>query len=327
MQCLTLRVDQIDADSARLRKAIDAERLEGLANSVDEVGLLHPVLVKRSESGYTLVAGTRRLKAAMLAGRTTIKATVLADDLDLLQVQLVENLQRDDLNPLERAEAVQVFIQKHDISKSAAAKRLGVPRTTLTDWLDLLEVPQRFRDAVVDNFDGGDSPLTPSHVSEACALAVKLKSPHLSEVLLDAVLKHKLSKAETRRVAQIVRENRDVSVEDAITAVRREYCEHGDHKPADEKEPLWPDQENLARLVDHLSRSTRYLERLNHLSGRFIDEAEIERLTEQYIEIQELASRALARLRQEDPELLEAIERQKALERLQQKRGRRRRVS
>ncbi len=311
MDPVRLDIDQIVIPSSSVRGPRDVESLQGLADSLTEVGLLQPILVRRCGEQYELVAGLRRLLAARQAGLEAIEAVVMADDVDTLQIQLVENLQREDLNPVERAQAVHAFITLHNLSKSEAAKRLGIPRTTLTDWLDLLEVPQRFREAVVDNFNGGDSPLTPSHVSEALALGNTLNSPYLPELLLDAVLKHKLSKAETRQVAKIIREHRDVSIEEAIRAIRYPYwLEDDEEAAAAADEDLWPHEENLKLLVNTLARSTRMLEKMNHLSGRFLSKDTVSQLVDQYLQISELTERAIARLRMEDPELLAQIERE-----------------
>lgn len=310
MDPVKLEIDQIVVPSSSVRGPRDVETFRGLAESLAEVGLLQPILVRRSGDQYELVAGLRRLLAARQAGMEEIDAVVLAEDVDTLQIQLVENLQREDLNPVERAQAVHSFITLHNLSKSEAAKRLGIPRTTLTDWLDLLEVPQRFRDAVVDNFNGGDSPLTPSHVSEALALSNTLNSPHLAEVLLDAVLKHKLSKAETRQVAKIIREQRDTSIEEAIRAIRHPYWFEDDEAAAAGEDDLLPHEENLKVLVHNLARSTRMLERMNHLSGRFLSKETISQLVDQYLQISELTQRAIARLRMEDPDLMAQIERE-----------------
>lgn len=304
---MKLRVDEIAIPSTQVRGLRSTESLEGLANSMSEVGLLHPILVKPVEKGYELVAGLRRLMAARQAGYTHIPAIPLSAEMDTLQVQLVENLQREDLNPVERAQAVDSFMRLHKLSKSEAARRLGVPRTTLTDWLDLLCVPHRFQAAVVDNFNGGDSPLTTSHVSEALALAKRLNSPKIAHVLLDAVLKHKLSKAETREVARMVRQSSDTSIEEAIEAVRAPYFDGEDD--GEDPSNLLPHEENMKALILNLARSTRMLERMNHLSGRFLNEETVTQLVEQYTQIAELTERALARLRMEEPELLERAER------------------
>lgn len=218
---LDIPVDRIRCDQ-QVRHTFSEESITGLAQSLKEVGMLHPVLVAPDEDGcYRLISGERRLRAAIRAGERVVPALVVRHPRgSVTQIQLIENLQREDLNPVERALAIQAFMEQEHLSKSAAADRLGIPRTTLTDWLDVLGLDPRHQAALVDNFMGGDSPLTLSHVSEAKALAARLGSPGIANVLLDAVLEYRLSKAETRQVAQIVRENSDVSIHQAIRRVR-----------------------------------------------------------------------------------------------------------
>lgn len=324
MDPITLHLDKVIIPNSSVRGPRDVQTLSGLANSMSEVGQLQPILVRQVECGYELVAGLRRVMAARQAGLETIEALILSDEIDTLQIQLVENLQREDLNPVERAQAVDAFMRLHTITKSEAARRLGIPRTTLTDWLDLLEVPQRFRDAVVDNFNGGDSPLTPSHVSEALALGQRLNSPQLPEVLLDAALRHKLSKAETRQVARIVREQRDTTIEEAIQAIRYPYTLDDGDKALDTPGDL-PHEENLRALVHNLARSTRMLEEMNHVSSRFLGKETVGQLIDYYLHISELTERALARLRLEDPALLQQIEQEAQLRKAKRMVSKRRR--
>ena len=218
---LQIPVERIRCEQ-QVRRTFSEASIDGLAQSLKEVGMLHPVLVIPDDDGsYRLVSGERRLRAAMQAGERLVPALVVRQPRgSITQIQLIENLQREDLNPVERALAIQAFMQQESLSKAAAAARLGIPRTTLTDWLDVLELDERYQAALVDNFTGGDSPLTLSHVSEARALAARLGSPGIASVLLDAVLEHRLSKAETRQVAQLVREHTNLSIQQAVRMVR-----------------------------------------------------------------------------------------------------------
>src|SRR5690625_2588788 len=280
MHYTELNINDIIVPVSTIRTSLNKEKLEGLAASLKETGMLQPILVRDVQEKYELVAGLRRLKAAELAGFSTIRAIVLsqkAGDPDALQIQLVENLQREDLNPIERAKAVHNFIQYHKITKVAASERLGIPRTTLNDWLNLLDVSPRFQDAVIDNFEGGDSPVTTSHVNAALALGRRLQSPNIAEILLNAVIQHKLSKSETRQVAKIVREQRDTSIDDAIRTIRRQYVLEDEQATVSDSVDYLPHEENLRQLVHHLARSTREIERMNHVSGRFISKESIDR--------------------------------------------------
>ncbi len=219
---LLIPVDKIRCDGEQVRRTFREEAIDGLAQSMKEVGMLHPVLVTPLDDGtYRLVSGERRLRAAQRLREEKVPALVVRDFRgSITQVQLIENLQREDLNPIERALAIQRFLEQEKLSKAAASARLGIPRTTLTDWLDVLDLPPRYQAALLDNSMGGDSPLTLSHISEAKALAARLGSPQIAVVLLDAVLEHRLSKAETRQVAQLVRESDNLSIEQAVAIVR-----------------------------------------------------------------------------------------------------------
>lgn len=251
----TIPVDRIHRDPDQVRKSFIDESLEGLARSIQEVGLIQPVLVQPMSDGkgYLLVSGERRLRATVATGATEIQAVVAdLETANKTQVQLIENLQREDLNPVERAVAIQRWMQHERLNKVAAGEQLGVPRTTLTDWLDVLEVDRRYQLAVIDNFQGGDSPLTVSHVAEARGLAAKLGSPNIQNILLDAVLEYKLSKAETRHVAQIVRSRANVSILDAIREVRPELVDEDAKNASDGTETPSQTARRLLFTLDRL---------------------------------------------------------------------------
>ncbi|NLM54044.1 MAG: ParB/RepB/Spo0J family partition protein, partial [Firmicutes bacterium] len=218
-QIVELSIDQIRLGNS-MRSFYQEEGVQGLADSMEEVGLLAPILVRQVGDHYELVTGRRRYEAARRNGYETISAVVLSPDLSVRQVQLVENLQREDLNPIDKAHAVQAFIEEGGFSKSEAAARLGVPRTTLTDWLQVLDVPAKYKAAVMSNFYGGQSALTASHITLAKRFAQKVNSPQMLEVILDGVLDYGLSRAETKRVIDMMLRSRDLSFEKAVQLVR-----------------------------------------------------------------------------------------------------------
>ncbi len=295
MELVTLPLDRIRQDVRQVRGLRSLDSVADLSASIDEVGLLHPVIVQRDGRDYRLVAGYRRLLAAARAGKTEIPALVLSDGACAMQVQLAENLQREDLNPLERALAVKAYMDAHGLSVRAAAQKLGIPRTTLTDWLDILAVEERFQRAVVDNFEGGESPMTISHVAEARALAATMDSPGLATALLDAVLVYNLTKAETRAVARLVRENQDISIRDAVRAVRPHPDQASDAEDAAARR-LPPDEHNLAELVRAMDQSAAVLRRLQHLSARHLSAEQRERLIERFRQVHAMTGDALERL-------------------------------
>lgn len=294
MELVMVPIERVRQDPNQARGLRSLDSVASLGRSIAEVGLLHPLLVRRRDDGdYQLVAGYRRLLAAAAMGLETVPVLILEGNAPALQVQLVENLQREDLNPLEKAMAVKAYMDAAGLSKRAAAQKLGIPRTTITDWLDLLQVDERYQRAVVDNFNGGDSPLTVSHVAEARALAARMGAPGLVKALLDAVLLYHLSKAETREVARLVREHRNLSIRDAVRAVRPNLDEPGE---GDASPEVAPDEHNLRQLVRAVDRSTAMIKRMQHLSARFLSQVQRDELIARFQELHEMTGQVLEQL-------------------------------
>jgi ParB family transcriptional regulator, chromosome partitioning protein len=124
------------------REHFDEESLAALAESIREVGVLQPVLVRAGGDGFELIAGERRWRAARRIGLQTIPALVrTADDASMLQQAIVENVQREELNPLEEAAAYQQLIEDFSLTHDDVAARVGKSRTTITNTLRLLQLP------------------------------------------------------------------------------------------------------------------------------------------------------------------------------------------
>jgi len=118
-------------------------RLEELANSIETHGIIQPLLVRRKGTGYELIAGERRLRAAKLAGLTEVPAVVqdYADE-RILEIALIENIQREDLNPMETAQALERLHTDMNLSHEEIAARTGKDRTTITNMIRLLKLPR-----------------------------------------------------------------------------------------------------------------------------------------------------------------------------------------
>jgi len=137
-----LAVDEIVPNPEQPRRHFDEEALEVLARSVARHGLLQPLLVRRVDGGYELIAGERRLRAAKRAGLTTVPA-ILRDGPpgERLELALIENLQRENLTPLEEAEAYQQLLERHGLTQEELATRVGKSRPAITNALRLLTLP------------------------------------------------------------------------------------------------------------------------------------------------------------------------------------------
>jgi ParB family transcriptional regulator, chromosome partitioning protein len=139
---LEIPVGAIERNPRQPRTIFDEESLESLARSIQEVGVLQPVVVRRLETGYELVAGERRLRAARLAGLATIPAVIRdADDTDSLRDALIENIHRADLGPLEMAEAFAELLEDLGVTQETLAERLGVSRPHIANTIRLLGLP------------------------------------------------------------------------------------------------------------------------------------------------------------------------------------------
>jgi len=179
----------------RFRDASLAE----LAESIRRRGVLQPVLVEEVGGGYQIVAGERRVRAAKLAGldRVPVLVRSFSPD-DRLEVALIENLQREDLTPIEEAKAYRQLMDARELTQEQVAAKVGKDRTTVTNSLRLLKLPQKVQDAV----EKGD--LSAGHARALLALT----NPADQEVLFARVLSRGLSVRETEQAAQAFNEGK-----------------------------------------------------------------------------------------------------------------------
>jgi ParB family transcriptional regulator, chromosome partitioning protein len=139
-----LRLDQIRTNPSQPRRIFDPDRLEALANSLKERGALQPIVVRPIEGGFELVAGERRLRASKLAKLETVPVIIrnVRDD-DMLELALIENVQRENLNPVEKARAYRTLIQKYGLSQEEVAKRMGEDRSSVANIIRILGLGER----------------------------------------------------------------------------------------------------------------------------------------------------------------------------------------
>lgn len=141
-------VSEIRPNPYQPRKGFDEEALQELAQSIEKSGVLQPILVRKSTiKGYEVIAGERRLRASKLVGLDTIPAIVeTMNDEEMIEVSILENLQREDLSALEEAEAYKVMMEKLDLTQAEVAERLGKSRPYITNSLRLLKLPRPVKD-------------------------------------------------------------------------------------------------------------------------------------------------------------------------------------
>ena len=137
-----LPISEVESNSAQPRKFFDEAALAELADSIRQHGIIQPLTVRRLSSGYyQIIAGERRWRAARLAGLSEVPVTVIeADDRKAAELAMIENLQREDLNPMEEAAGYRSLIDQHHMTQEEAANRVGKSRSAVTNALRLLEL-------------------------------------------------------------------------------------------------------------------------------------------------------------------------------------------
>jgi ParB family transcriptional regulator, chromosome partitioning protein len=147
---MEIELDKIVPNEYQPRKVFNEDKLKDLAASIKEQGVIQPIIVHRAGGGFQLIAGERRWRASRLAGLKTIPALVKeATKRELLEMALIENIQREDLNPLEAAEAYKRLQDEFKLSQDDLAKRVGKERSTVTNFLRLLGLPKEVKQELV----------------------------------------------------------------------------------------------------------------------------------------------------------------------------------
>ena len=142
-------VQQIDSNPSQPRQAFDATEMGALAESLNTHGLLQPIVLRRVDDRYQLIAGERRLRAARQAGWSDVPANIIeADDRQTAELAIIENVQRKDLNPLEKAASFQRYLQQYGCTQEELASRLNLDRSTVANLIRLLELPEPVQDAI-----------------------------------------------------------------------------------------------------------------------------------------------------------------------------------
>lgn len=251
IEFLRIPVDRIRAGPQQPRHTFSSAELAELVESVREKGVLQPVLVRPTESGYELVAGERRLRAAQAAGVETVPAILKKlSDRESLEAALVENVQREDLNAIDLARAYHRLGQEFSLSQEEIARRVGKDRATVANTVRLLKLPEEVRQAVVDG-----------RLSAGHARALLQAPPDRLPSIFGKTLRRGLSVREVERL-----------------------CRPGTTERADRKSPR--QDPHLADLEERLSRrgGTRVRIRGTSRKGRieiaYFSEGEFSRLVD-----------------------------------------------
>jgi ParB family chromosome partitioning protein len=254
-----LDIDRIRPNAFQPRT--DFSGLEGLVTSIKENGIVQPVIVRREPDGFQLVAGERRWRAAQMAGINRIPAVIrtIADD-RLLEVALIENIQRKELNPIEEANAYHTLIHDMNLSQAEIAKRVGRERSSVANSLRILKLPDKVKALIQDGL------VTVGHAKVLMALS----DPGTKIRVAEEVVAKLLSVRETEaRVAEILKKEGRASGREATRAAA------AGQSSADP---------NVAAAAEKLTRALQTKVRIVKKGGRgrieieFYADAELDRL-------------------------------------------------
>ena len=203
---LSLPISQVETCSSQPRKRFDDESLQELADSISQHGIIQPLTVRKLSSGYyQIIAGERRWRAARLAGLQEVPVIVIeADDRKAAELAMIENLQREDLNPMEEAAGFQSLIESYHMTQEEAAQRVGKSRSAVTNALRLLGLTPSVRKLVEE-----------SKLSAGHARALVPLSPSLQESAANAIVSGGLSVRQTEAlVKRISAEKKEAQAKD-----------------------------------------------------------------------------------------------------------------
>ena len=203
---LSLPISQVETCSSQPRKRFDDESLQELADSISQHGIIQPLTVRKLSSGYyQIIAGERRWRAARLAGLQEVPVIVIeADDRKAAELAMIENLQREDLNPMEEAAGFQSLIESYHMTQEEAAQRVGKSRSAVTNALRLLGLTPSVRKLVEEG-----------KLSAGHARALVPLSPSLQESAANAIVSGGLSVRQTEAlVKRLSAEKKEAQIKD-----------------------------------------------------------------------------------------------------------------
>jgi ParB family chromosome partitioning protein len=208
-----IAIDQIVPNPAQPRVRMNEKGIDELAASISEKGLLQPIIVKRKGKTYEIIAGERRYRAAILAGLREVPAMVRdVDDREALEIALMENLQREDLGPLEVAAVYERFVEEFAYTHEEVAKKMGVDRSSVTNCLRLLKLPEWVRELMAEG------KLTQGHGR----VILSLKNEREQKRFIEKILREGTSVRELERQARLTTPSKEPGVsflEEALVKV------------------------------------------------------------------------------------------------------------
>jgi ParB family chromosome partitioning protein len=211
---LEVPVEAVAPNPRQPRTVFEDESLEALALSIQEVGILQPIVVRKTSTGFELIAGERRLRAAKRAGLATIPAVIRdSDDAESLREALIENIHREDLNPIELAEAFRELLEELGLKQETLAERLGMSRSHIANTIRLLQLPAEVQQLLAEGriqAGHGRALLSLADAEAQRTLSVRIAAEELTvrevEELVRNYLEHPAGAVTTKAALQAVPE-------------------------------------------------------------------------------------------------------------------------
>lgn len=250
-----LLIKNIAANPYQPRCNFDEEKLQELAASIKEFGVVQPVVVRKKGRSYELVAGERRLRAAGLAGLTKVPAIVKDyDDAKMMEIALIENIQRHDLNPIEEAQGLRRLMQEFKLTQEQTAEKVGRSRSAVTNILRLVNLPEQVQKQIINGV------LTMGQAKQLLGLP---KPEQMCEVA-EAIIANGWSSRMTEEVVRKLKEGKKLKI------VRELIEEEAKNKDNKEKKPKREPTENdifchdfEQRLVEFLGTKVKVVPKLD----------------------------------------------------------------
>ena len=220
-----LELSAIKANPYQPRRVFDEEKLQELAASIKEFGVVQPLVVRKKGKGYELVAGERRLRAAKLAGLTSVPAIIKEyDDIKMMEIALVENIQRHDLNPIEEAQGLRRLMAECKLTQEQAAEKVGRSRVAVTNILRLLNLPEAIQGFIVEG---------KLNMGQAKQLLGLPKQEQQLEVA-KAIMENGWSSRMTEQVVRLLKEGKQLKI---VREIVEEQAPKAKEKPANKRVP------------------------------------------------------------------------------------------
>lgn len=197
---LLMSINKIKANSKQPRKNFDNDKIDTLASSIKQHGIIQPLLVRRDRSEYIVIAGERRWRAAKKIGLKEVPVIVVEDidDKKVLELSLIENIQREDLNPIEEALAYEELKSKFSLTQEQLSERIGKSRTAITNCLRLLNLDVRVQEYIIDGI------ISEGHGRTILAMDDKEVQYKIAQKIID----EDLSVRETERLIKVLKEGK-----------------------------------------------------------------------------------------------------------------------